>query len=680
MDTIVKLQQYAQGTREPLASVIKEMPEEEVWQLLHDFWTRQAALETQNDELRKVNAELAAMAARYRDLYEHAPVGYCILDQDGFIREVNAAFAEQIRCAPAAAVNTRFEEYLRPEETPLFAAYLRQVFTTGRRQAGDFSITAAGRAQFIAIRLESLMIPHGMAAEQLCRTTIIDLTEIRQAEAQWRATHGFLENLVKHQTAELSQATQQLQQTTAERERIGQALQASEDQYRILAENVADGIAILQDGRIAFVNKAMAAIFGVLETALQGIDPATLVSEPDRARFHALVTQAQCNPAAQRFQIAARARDNRELWLDGDLRGIDWEGQPGMLLTFRDVTERTRQEHLIVQEKTRLQRELTTLKSAMKDRYKFGDIIGKSQIMQAMYEQIVKAAANDANVFVYGESGTGKELIARTIHKMSKRRDQRFIPVNCGAIPETLFESEFFGHRKGAFTGAYRDKEGFFSVAHKGTLFLDELGELTPPMQVKLLRVLDDGEYTPLGHTSVKKVDVRIIAATNRNLDDLRKRGLIREDFFFRIHVFTITVPPLRERKDDIPLLLEHFLRHYAADDALTPLPADILERFYNYDWPGNVREFQNALQRYLSGQPLNFLNSRPAKTTAPLRRIITPAQPEAAEFDEIMEDFEKKLILNVLEQHHWNKSKTATALAIPRRTLYRKMEKYGII
>ena len=331
------------------------------------------------------------------------------------------------------------------------------------------------------------------------------------------------------------------------------------------------------------------------------------------------------------------------------------------------------------EEHTRLSKELNTLKSSVKNRYRFGEIIGKSEAMQHVYEQIVKAAAADTNVFIYGESGTGKELVARTIHKMSKRRDQRFIPVNCGAIPESLFESEFFGHRKGSFTSAFRDKQGFFSAAHKGTLFLDELGELPPIMQVKLLRVLDDGEYTPVGETGVKKGDVRIIAATNRNLEDLRKRGLLREDFFFRIHVFAITIPPLRERKEDIPLLLNHFLERYSSGEPLPIIPTHILETLYSYHWPGNVREFQNALQRYLSDQPLNLMNGGHDVQVIPSYAEEPNPVQEGQEFHDVMDEFEKKLILNVLEQHRWNKSKTAAVLGIPRRTLYRKMEKYGI-
>ena len=243
-----------------------------------------------------------------------------------------------------------------------------------------------------------------------------------------------------------------------------------------------------------------------------------------------------------------------------------------------------------------------------------------------------------------------------------------------------MFESEFFGHRRGAFTGAIRDKLGLFAVAHKGTLFLDELGELPAVMQVKLLRVLDEGEFTPIGETSVKKTDVRIIAATNRNLEDLRRRRIVREDFFFRIHVFAITVPPLRERKDDIPLLVEYFVRHFCGKDAPPVIPGHVLDALQHYDWPGNVREFQNVIQRYLSGQPLNLIESKKEETPKPRALLDAKAKPKAGEFHEVMDDFEKKMILEMLEQHRWNKSKTAASLGIPRRTLYRKMERYGIM
>jgi len=203
------------------------------------------------------------------------------------------------------------------------------------------------------------------------------------------------------------------------------------------------------------------------------------------------------------------------------------------------------------------------MRSSIMNRYRFGQIIGKGPAMQKVYKLISKAAASDVNVVVYGESGTGKELVARAIHDMSDRRDRAFVPVNCRAIPHTLIESELFGYKKGAFTGANMDKHGYLDLAEGGTLFLDEVGELGVNMQVKLLRAIDGGGYFPVGSNKTKNSDFRIIAATNRNLRDQVNRGVIREEFFYRIHVIPITLPPLRDRKEDIPLLIDHFLQLY---------------------------------------------------------------------------------------------------------------------
>jgi len=312
----------------------------------------------------------------------------------------------------------------------------------------------------------------------------------------------------------------------------------------------------------------------------------------------------------------------------------------------------------------------------MKDRYRFGDIIGKSLAMQEVYELITKASATDAHVVIYGESGTGKDLVAQTIHQLSKRRKKVFIPVNCGSIPETLVESEFFGHRKGSFTGALRDKTGFFDAAHKGTLFLDEVGELPLAVQVKLLRAIEGKGYTPVGDQTVKYTDVRIIAATNRNLKEHIKQGLMREDFFYRINVIPITAPPLRDRKEDIPLLVEHFLKQYGGPKKHPVLPGRILEALYRYDWPGNIRQLQNVLQRYLTLKRLDFGDG--------VRQVEDDIAGQASDQEgiglrETMEDFEKRFIAKILEQNHGHRGKTAEMLCIPPRTLRRKMEKYQI-
>jgi transcriptional regulator with PAS, ATPase and Fis domain len=317
--------------------------------------------------------------------------------------------------------------------------------------------------------------------------------------------------------------------------------------------------------------------------------------------------------------------------------------------------------------------------SYVKERYKFGEIIGKSPIMQEVYELIVKTAETDSPVAIYGESGTGKELVARAIHDMSTRHKKAFVPVNCGAIPENLLESEFFGHLKGAFTGAQIDKNGLLDLVDGGTLLLDEVGELGLNLQVKLLRAIEGGGYMPVGGTKTKTSDFRIISTTNRNLRDLVNKGLMREDFFYRLHVVPISLPPLREHKEDILLLVDHFLRLKSKNKKLC-IPSKIIEAFMNYDWPGNVRELQNVLHRYLTIKQLDFIDVRGSQPVAQNDRSTYEFGLEGITLHAAVESFEKRFILKVLEYNQWHKAKSASMLGLPRRTFFRKLKYLGLI
>jgi len=310
---------------------------------------------------------------------------------------------------------------------------------------------------------------------------------------------------------------------------------------------------------------------------------------------------------------------------------------------------------------------------------RFYNIIGKSPAMLDVYQFIMKAAESDASVAIYGESGTGKELVAQTIHQLSRRRHENFVAVNCGAIPETLFESEFFGYRKGAFTGANADKKGFLDQTHQGTLFLDEVGELTPGMQVKLLRVLQNGEYTPVGDHLSRTTDVRVIAATNQELRAQIRKGLMREDFFYRIHVIAINLPPLRSRKEDIPLLIEHFLQQHGV---MSRLPKKAFDALLNYEWPGNIRELYNELQRYVATGHLELHRSVSAAATPAQEKECLGESVSTGEMplQEALESVEKFLIEKTLDRTRWNRGKAAEKLGIPTRTLHRKMTKYQLI
>lgn len=351
-----------------------------------------------------------------------------------------------------------------------------------------------------------------------------------------------------------------------------------------------------------------------------------------------------------------------------------------------DITDRKQAEKALREREVYLRKENVRLKSSIRDRFRFGEIIGKSPIMQQVYELILNAAATDANVIISGESGTGKELVAQAVHKMSERINSAFVVVNCGAIPENLLESEFFGYKKGAFTGAERNKHGYLDLADGGTLFLDELGEIGLNMQVKLLRVIEGMGYQPVGSDRMHQPDIRIIAATNRDLADRVRSGKMREDFFYRIHVIPIHLPPLRERKEDIPLLIDHFMQKYGERDKLPPITGKMLDAAQAYDWPGNVRELQNVLRRYVTLNHFDLsemLLKREGAEKNKNMNLLTDFDPgivsPQSTLPASVETFEKQLILKVLEKNQWHRGKAAKDLGIHRRTLFKKIKKYRI-
>lgn len=347
---------------------------------------------------------------------------------------------------------------------------------------------------------------------------------------------------------------------------------------------------------------------------------------------------------------------------------------------------------LVAQEVVTLHLEITTRENRIKElnkelgsRYKYDSMIGKSKPMQTLYGLLDKIKTADSTVLIQGENGTGKELIARAIHFNSSRKEKAFIIENCSSFNDNLLESELFGHVKGSFTGAIRDKKGLFEMADKGTFFLDEIGDTSPTMQVKLLRVLQEGTFTPVGATESRRVDVRIIAATNRNLKEMVENGTFREDLYYRLNVINIHVPALRERKEDIPLLAEFFLDKALAAHTGAPkklLTKRALEKLYDYAWPGNVRELQNEMER------LVVLAGSETKITAD---VLSPKILESAEKGKIqgarvhgklkdaLEDLEREMIRDGLRRTGWNKSKLAKELGISRAGLIMKVEKYGL-
>jgi two-component system response regulator HydG len=295
--------------------------------------------------------------------------------------------------------------------------------------------------------------------------------------------------------------------------------------------------------------------------------------------------------------------------------------------------------------------------------------------MQTVLRTIARLAETDSTVLVTGESGVGKDLIAAALHSQSARRNGKFVPINCGGITETILESELFGHRKGAFTGAISDKKGLFEEAHKGVLFLDEIGEMPLMMQVRLLRFLQNGEVRRIGDTDTRRVDVRLILATHRNLEEEVAAARFRQDFYYRINVVSIHIPPLRERPDDIPPLIQYFLPRLAARlrrsvKGFTPEALDLLTA---YAWPGNVRELKNTIERALN------MASGETITEADLPATITVKAPPAAARARAIETTDRERLLTTLDRCRWNQSRAAASLGISRTTLWRKLRELRI-
>jgi len=338
------------------------------------------------------------------------------------------------------------------------------------------------------------------------------------------------------------------------------------------------------------------------------------------------------------------------------------------------------------------------LRNQLRNRRTFRDIIGASSVMQEIFSLIPKIADSESSILIRGPSGTGKEMVAHAIHDLSPRRKKAFIRVNCGALPDTLLESELFGYVKGAFTGALKDKPGLFQQADGGTLFLDEVGDVSAAFQVKLLRALEEGEIQAVGGTSTTRVDVRLITATNQDLEDLVNRGLFRDDLYYRINVIPLDLPPLKDRREDIPLLITHFLRILSdnAGSRQPELTPDAMRILYDYDYPGNIRELRNILERAFVLCPGTTIDVHhfPSEVTAPdsVLKIdngvrndsssSVPDQPASAGStnESGIDSLDYDTLVRTLNANGWRRSRTAEALGISRTTLWRRMREMNLL
>ena len=434
---------------------------------------------------------------------------------------------------------------------------------------------------------------------------------------------------------------------------LGQLLEYEGYEVRAVA-NAVDGITEYEKWRphLVFLDVKMAGIDGLEALKrLRQLDPAaTVVMISGHATIQTAVEATQLG-----------AYDILEKPLDTDR----------ILVTLRNALE-----HLSLHE------ENARLKQTIESRY---EIVGKSYAIRALIDRIEKVAPTDARVLITGENGTGKELVARAIHRQSPRAKQPFVEVNCAAIPSELIESELFGHMKGSFTGAVTDRAGKFEQANGGTLFLDEVGDMSLAAQAKVLRVLQDGQVTRIGGAKPIAVDVRVLAATNKTVEDEIAAGRFREDLYYRLNVVPLQVPPLRERREDIPLLVVHFVATLSSREGMAPraIAPDAVERLVELDWPGNVRELRNTIERLL------ILAAGPRITAADVDRLVgrravettgLGSLTEIRTFEEFKQAAERAYLLAKLREFDWNVSETARALEMPRSNLYKKIERYALV
>jgi PAS domain S-box-containing protein len=468
-------------------------------------------------------------------------------------------------------------------------------------------------------------------------------------------------------------------------------LRDREEKLRSLFDGTMDAIVELDRNlQITMTNPSARRLFALAEEPAPGASFKPFLIEEDATRLVELVKRLE---KGSRFEsslwipngLTALAADGEPIRTEATLSQIENRGAPFFVLILRDVNERIEAERKIasLREETRYLRDEIR---ALSDR---GKMIGRSNTFQKTLQRVAEVAPTDSTVLIYGETGTGKELIARAIHAAGSRKERPLITVNCAAIPATLLESEFFGHEKGAFTGATQRREGRFSLADGGTIFLDEVGELPLEMQAKLLRVLQEGELSPVGSARIRKVDVRVIAATNRDLSRAVREGTFRTDLYYRLNVFPITVPPLRDRGDDIGLLAAHFVETCASrlGRRIDPLTTDLEDRLNHYDWPGNVRELQNVIERAVITARHGRLNLElglPRPIESEERRTPHPStiDRETILTEPQLRRFEKENLVRALQKSQWRvagPNGAAKLLGMPPSTLQSRMKALGI-
>jgi|GEM_PF-976356 len=558
----------------------------------------------------------------------------------------------------------------------------------------DFGFVLAGKTScepYLPVQTASLDTLASQTSMALHRIQLNQ--ERKRTEQALQKARDELEHRVGERTAELAKANSMLKAEITERKRAAESLEQLRRHNELILNSAGEGIYGLDlRGHTTFANPASARMLGWTAEELIGKPQHAIIhhTRPDGKPY----PREEC-PIYAAFKDGAVHRvDTEVFWRkDGSSFPVEYISTPirddknnllGAVVTFRDITKRKQAEKAlhdalreVEQLKDRLQTENVYLQEEIKLEHNFDEIISTSKSFKKVLRNVEQVAVTDATVLILGETGTGKELIARALHTTSLRKERPLVKVNCAALPENLIESELFGHEKGAFTGAFFRKQGRFELADRGTIFLDEIGDLPLDLQAKLLRVLQEGEFERVGGTQTIKIDVRVIAATNRNLEESTRSGAFREDLFYRLNVFPITLPPLRERPEDIPLLVNHFIKKYEGKlgKKISQVPQKVMKTLQAYHFPGNVREVENIIERAII-----LARDETLQLDESFELLESPAAP--AENVGTLAEIERSHIVSVLQETNWRIEGTkgaALRLGINPNTLRSRMQKLGI-
>ena len=644
-----------------------------------------AALNATETECRQAGAALRESEARFRNLLDYIP-GVSIQEYtaDGIVRYWNKASEEVYGYTAEEAIGRNLGDLIIPPEVK---PHFKQALELGAKCTKSGEFMPPGELMLLhkngslvpVYSIHTVVSLSGRPPLMFCID--VDLSERKRTEEALRKAYNELERRVEERTAELAKVNDNLRREIEERKRAEEALRESQVWFRAIFETAKDSIFIKDRHlRYTLVNPTMERLFGVpasqlLEKSdeeLFGDEAGAHIREVDSCVLRGeIIDEEHTKPLAGVLTtfhvIKVPIRDN-----SGEIIGLCG--------IARDITERKQAEEAlrksyteIEQLKDRLQAESEYLRAEIKLTHSHGEIVGESEAIKRVFLQLEQVAPTESSVLITGETGTGKELIARAIHNLSKRKDRVMVKVDCASLPSALVESELFGRQKGAYTGALTSQVGRFEVADGSSIFLDEIGELSPELQVKLLRVIQEGEFERLGSPKTIRVNVRVIAATNRDLSAEVRKGNFREDLYYRLDVFHIEAPPLRERLDDIPLLVWTFVNEFAEKmgKKIQTVPKRTMEALQRYHWPGNVRELRNVIEHAVIISTSDMLKVRlPQDPRGVTSRILT------------LKDAERQHITKVLDRTNWRikgPHGAAELLSLKPSTLYTKMNKLGI-